>query len=103
MSWIAIVALAPAACAYHVANHAPSVARAPVSSETCDAAHDHCIRPQTWFLSDTRPSPGRTSHVTPVYERDGCWLDYTDSDDYARRGVLYHTAPATIATVTSGD
>ena len=86
MSQIAAFVLAMCACHFS--------AQAPVPAVAVDRA-------PMWFLADTRPSPGRMSHVTPVYERDGCWLDA--DDDYARRGVVYSTALATLATVKPGD
>ncbi len=102
MSRIALFALALCGCnlATEVASATPAP-RSPAPA-ACDAAHDHCVKRETWFLADTRPSPGRMSPVTPVHEGDGCWLDYTD-DDYARRGVVYRTAVADAAAVKPGD
>jgi hypothetical protein len=68
----------------------------------CDPAHDHCIRPTTWFWMERPAGPGTASPVTPVHEQDGKWVTYA-SGETAGMGYLLRTELAKPASTKKGD
>jgi hypothetical protein len=66
----------------------------------CDAAHDHCLRPGTWFAADNIIA-GKFFRALPVYELDGKWYDWGEGEE--RTGRLFHTKLATASTLHHGD
>jgi len=78
----------------------PSVGSAsPISLAAGDGAcgpeRNHCIRPEAGFWIATRPSPGRASPTTPVFERNGEWVSYEKASDvYRTSGYVLRTEVA---------
>lgn len=65
---------------------------------TCDAAHEHCIRGATWFMTD--PDSGYPD-ATPAFEFEGAFYPWERSTDpYA--GEAHRTVVATPDNVRAG-
>jgi len=47
----------------------------PRAAGFCDPAHNHCIRPATWFWIENALY-GSAGPTTPVHEQDGKWLSW---------------------------
>jgi hypothetical protein len=80
----------------------PAPASAPAAEPrmgkmTCDAAHDHCIRPDTWFM--TNPD-SMYPDATPAYEDGGAF--YTWERKRPIDGEAHRTVAATADNVTVG-
>jgi hypothetical protein len=90
------------ACALpaQIAAHAAPPGGRP--SGACDPAHDHCIRPTTWFHMERPAGPGTASPVTPVHEKDGKWVTYA-SGETVGDGILLRTEVAKAASTKKGE
>jgi hypothetical protein len=65
---------------------------------SCDAAHDHCVRAGTWFM--TNPD-SMYDDATPAFEFEGAFYAWQDSrDPYV--GVAHRTVAASTGNVTVG-
>lgn len=64
---------------------------------TCDAKHDHCLRPQARFLLLD------DSEARVVFAARGHWWDWQEIGKQWWPGDAVTTAPATIQTVKVGD
>jgi hypothetical protein len=74
---------------------APAATDAPLSEgpRVCDAGHDHCLRPGTWFVLEG-------AEAVAVYRRDGRWHRWGGA--VVTGGTAYRSAPATAAMLVSG-
>jgi hypothetical protein len=58
-------------------------AGAPVAlaaSSACGPDHNHCVKPGTWFAVENL-LPGSGHPAKPVYEKDGKYIAYEDSEE----------------------
>ena len=67
---------------------------------TCDAAHDHCLRPETWFVADAWDDHDRPDRATPAFAARHQWFEWKLRTDVT--GVGYRTVPANPATLAPG-
>jgi len=68
------------------------------AATTCDAAHDHCLRPETWFVSEW---DGRgVANATPTYRFEDAFHDWRRGETPPGSG--HRTEPATAASVQVG-
>lgn len=67
-------------------------------ARTCDAAADHCLRPDTWFLVKT---DGAMTRLAPVFPADGHWHDWRGGAQ-VQGGPAYRTRPATFEDLAVG-
>jgi hypothetical protein len=96
------VAAADAAAAEAAAAAADPVAvpggRLSRDPRTCDAAADHCLRPETWFLERT---VGTMRRIDAVFWADGAWRRWSSGAAVAG-GPAHRTRPATLDDLAVG-
>jgi hypothetical protein len=67
--------------------------------DTCDAAHNHCLHSNSWFLAGA-PGLGPYQAVL-VFRFEGRFYRWKDVEE-RDRGRAYHTVPATASNVAPG-
>jgi hypothetical protein len=77
----------------------PDPRRRDGGQDVCDAAHNHCLHSNSWFLTG---GPGMGPHdAVLVFRFEGHFYGWKDSDE-RNRGVAYRTEPATAGNVKPG-
>lgn len=84
------------------AAKSPAVTEAPPAAQdgfgTCDAAHDHCLRHDTWFVSEW--DGDYVGDARPAYRHGDEYLEYERDQPMSGRG--HRTVAATVDTVVVG-
>jgi len=79
----------------------PAPATATATGGACDAAHDHCLPPGTWF-ADSGDRSGGSGVVGPCVDRDGTWHSIKHVDVSCDAATFHRTEPATVANAAAG-
>jgi len=74
----------------------PSIAN---GGGTCDAAHNHCLHSNTWFVAGAARQ-GKNDAM-PCFRHEGKFWTWKHGDE-RDEGVAYRTAPATLANLSVG-
>ena len=106
MRLMGFLSLAVCSCAWPSLAGSPSTPAGPslpvpLAGGACDAKHNHCVADRTWFLTP-RASPGTCSPVTPVYLKDGKFVQYEDGETI-RNGYVVRTEAASAKTTRARD